>query len=149
MFTNYDGYFRGLWVNDPEQLEEFEAEGLNPWPNALLFLPDGNFIRLDVEDGGNGKIVTENFRMVYVVEGNEMEIVAADDPDEEISTARWRKGDQGKLELNMRDTWYRYVPATKSMLRGLGFDISIIEVWAETSEKEGWAYTEAPGFPDD
>ena len=141
--------FKGLWVNDPEQLLEFDARGLNPWPNALLFIPGRNMIRVDLVPGaGDRPDITYSTKLCWV-EGDTLKLVDIHDESETIVDVPWRRTADGKLEVRTDGTWYRYVPTDRDQLERLGFPRGFFEVWEEEGREQGWDYTEVAAFPDD
>ena len=130
-------YLKGFWLSDPDQKLDRKFT-----PIAILFFGEGLLARLDFAEDENGKLFTEFTTYGYVLADDEIWVAPTNDPEDRTGIGRWELTADGKLRLELSDTWVSFVPTDIESLVEAGFRRGTIENLIKAAKELGWDFVE-------
>lgn len=136
----------GFWIDDPEQHAKLEVGTKEKWmPRGCLFLGDHFMFQLDldVDDEEPDRMATYVKHYVYEIDGPDLilQYIKIKKGGERergpVGKLPWLMTSDGRLNLQMEDFWWRYVPATVDDLVAAGFNRGLIEEYVSETRKVG------------
>ena len=130
-------YLKGFWLSDPDQKLDRKFA-----PTAILFFGKGLLTRLDFVEDEDGNLFTEFTVYGYVLADDEIWVGRTNDPESRTGVGRWELTPDGKLRLELGDTWFSFVPTDVEGLVETGFRRGTIENLIKAAKEEGRDFVE-------